>query len=387
MKEEPTHKIDQRILCHLPMAMIGIDSLQTVNRWNFKAMELTGICCDDAIGKPLTEVLPALQPYAEPICKTLDNSTSWSGNRVRLEFEDKNLFFDIHCIPDSSEPAGGGAILLEDVTIRVSLEEAIMQSDKITSVGCLAAGMAHEINNPLAGILINTDVLRRRLTEPNRSNQHAALLSHLDFDHLQEYLKQREIQTVLRDIQSSAEKASELVSNMLGFMHCGEPDMTYNHLPCILDEAHELVAVDYQIASNYDFKKIKVVKIVDDTLPKVLCDKNRIKQVFVNLLKNSADAFLMDAETMEDPKIEISARPEHGKIRIDITDNGPGIPKEIRNRIFEPFVSTKPLGQGTGLGLWICYLIITGTHGGKIHVESETGRGTRFSIWLKSRQV
>jgi polar amino acid transport system substrate-binding protein len=385
MKEEPNLKNEKKILCHLPMALIGIDAMQTVNRWNFKAMELTGICCDDSIGKPLPEAIPELRPYIGDICKTLDSGSPWSGSRISLEFAGKTFVFDIHCIPDASEQ-GGGVILLEDITIRVNLEEAIMQSDKITSVGCLAAGMAHEINNPLAGILINAEVLKRRLTEPTQSNQHAANINHLDYNHLQNYFKHREISTIIRDIQSSAEKASELIRNMLGFMHCSEPDLTYNHLPCILDEAQELVSVDYQIARGYDFKKIKVVKIVDDTLPKVLCDKNRIKQVFVNLLKNSADAFLTDSSLTEDPKIEICLRPEHGKIRIDITDNGPGIPSEIQERIFEPFFSTKPLGQGTGLGLWICYLIITATHGGKIHVESEEGRGTRFSIWLKSKQ-
>jgi polar amino acid transport system substrate-binding protein len=387
MKEEPYQNNEQRILKHLPMAMIGINSTQVINRWNFKAMEITGICCDDAIGKPLGKAIPELKPYIENIAMNLENNASWTGSRIAMELQEKPLCFDIHCIPETSGSAGEGVIMLEDITIKVNLEEALMQSDKITSLGCLAAGMAHEINNPLAGILINAEVLRRRLTEHNQANLYAANINHLDFNHLKGYLEQREILTMIRDIQKSAEKASELVKNMLGFMHCGGPDMTYNHLPCILDEAHELLSVDYQIASGYDFKKIKVVKIVDESLPKVLCDKNRIKQVFVNLLKNSADAFVMHESPTEDPKIEICLRPEPGKIRIDITDNGPGIPKEIRERIFEPFVSTKPLGQGTGLGLWICYLIITATHGGNIHVESEAGKGTRFSIWLKTKQV
>ncbi|MCP4282832.1 MAG: histidine kinase, partial [Gammaproteobacteria bacterium] len=135
---------------------------------------------------------------------------------------------------------------------------------------------------------------------------------------------------------------------------------------------------------QYDFKTIKIVKEYAEVIPSVPCEDVKIQQVLLNILRNGAQA--MQEAKVDNPTFTLRTyhKPEHGMVCIEIEDNGPGMNETIRKRIFEPFFTTKPVGLGTGLGLSVSYFIINENHNGKISVESEQGKGTRFVICLPS---
>jgi len=150
----------------------------------------------------------------------------------------------------------------------------------------------------------------------------------------------------------------------------------------LLDKAIELASSDYDLKKKYDFRQIQIIRRYDGDLPRVWCDASKIQQVFLNILKNGAQAMAETGRSVEQPCFTLGVMPEGKMARIEIGDNGPGMDEMIRKRVFEPFFTTKDVGIGTGLGLSVSYFIITEDHSGTMEVESAPGTGTKFIIRL-----
>jgi two-component system NtrC family sensor kinase len=237
-----------------------------------------------------------------------------------------------------------------------SLERAVrertaqlLQSEKVATMGSLLAGVAHELNNPLAVLMGQAHMLQRGATDPS--------------------LVQRAAK-----ITGAAERCCRVVKNFLALARQRPPERGDVVLNQVVADAVELLAYELRTDS------ITVRLSLADDLPPLWADAHQLHQVLVNIVANAHQAMRHRSAPRE---VSISTRsdPARQGVHLEITDNGPGIPLEIRAKIFEPFFTTKPAGQGTGLGLSLCRGIVE-EHGGAITVESEPGRGTTFAITL-----
>ncbi|MCG8636372.1 MAG: ATP-binding protein [Desulfobacterales bacterium] len=261
------------------------------------------------------------------------------------------------------------------------LEEMIVQSEKMVSLGGLAAGMAHEINNPLAGILQNTQVIRNRIQSQIPANLKTARELDLDFDALNTYMDRRDIHKMLDSVMDAGKRAAAIVSNMLSFSRKSASGFVPEDVSLLLDQTLELAASDYNLKKKFDFKQILVEREYDPDLPRTNCKSSEIQQVFFNILSNGAQAMIGN-DTDVEPKFLMRTFREKDQVCVEISDNGTGMPEDVRKRVFEPFFTTKAVGEGTGLGLAVSYFIITENHKGQIEVESKVGQGTCFRIRL-----
>lgn len=265
---------------------------------------------------------------------------------------------------------------------RLRMEETMIQAEKLISVGGLAAGMAHEINNPLACILQGIQVIEDRIAPAFPPNRQAAHDCGTSMDALNAYCRQRRILRFLASMRESAERAAAIVENMLSFSRKSGSTFWPHNLGKLWDKAITLAENEYSLKRKYDFRDIIIERHYAPDLPKAPCDAVKIQQVFLNLLKNAAQAMDRRQNNTEPPKIIIRTAKEGKMARIEIQDNGPGMTEPVRSRIFEPFFTTKAAGKGTGLGLSVSYFIITDDHGGTMDVRSEQDKGTTFIIRL-----
>ena len=255
--------------------------------------------------------------------------------------------------------------------------------------------MAHEINNPLAGIIQNVQVMKNRMSPSLPKNISAAEECGITMEAVIRYMEKRELFKMIESVIDSGQRAARIVNNMLSFSQKSEANYVQHSLTELLDKTVELAGNDYNLKKKFDFKYIKIVKEYEPDLPMVYCEGSKIQQVFLNILKNGAEALFEYGAIkkkgksaneikvkQKKPKFVLRAKNEGHMIKIEIEDNGPGIPDEVRKRIFEPFFTTKPVDKGTGLGLSVSYFIITENHQGEMRVKSELGKGTKFIIKL-----
>ena len=275
-----------------------------------------------------------------------------------------------------------------DITQRKRMEEMMIQSEKMLSVGGLAAGMAHEINNPLAGMIQSANVMKSRLENINMpANLKVAEELGITMDDLKSFMEKRGIFRMLDAIHDSGTRAAEIVSSMLSFARKSDAAISSHYPDQLMDKILELAATDYDLKKQYDFKSIKIIKQYADGLPLLPCDGAKIQQVLLNILRNGAQA--MQTAKTEFPRfiIRIYKTKEPEMVCMEIEDNGPGMDEDTRSKVFDPFFTTKPVGIGTGLGLSISYFIITENHKGTINVFSQTGNGAKFIIRLPVETV
>ena len=274
--------------------------------------------------------------------------------------------------------------VLLDITDRKRMEEIMVQNEKMLSLGGLAAGMAHEINNPLAGMIQTAEVMGKRLQAQPRipANDKAALELGTSMETIEAFMDVRGIPRMLTAIRESGQRVAEIVSNMLSFVQKSDAVVSSHDIGQLLDKTLELATTDYDLKKNYDFKKIEIKREYDPDLPLVPCEAAKIQQVLLNIFRNGAQA--MQTAGVETPifTIRTSLDRTRGKVCMEIRDNGPGMDEHVQKRIFEPFYSTKPVGLGTGLGLSISYFIIVENHNGEMRVESRPGQGAHFFISL-----
>jgi len=272
--------------------------------------------------------------------------------------------------------------VIRDVTELRRMQEMMIQTEKMVSVGGIAAGIAHEINNPL-GIIVQTAQNLVQRTRPDfQKNIEVAQSIGLDMALLEKYMQARKILPFVQDMQAAALRAADIIRHMLDFSRRSESRRTSCAVPAIVDRAVALAQSDYDLKKSFDFKRIRIVKEYPPDLTRVECTETELEQVFLNLLRNAAQAMSMDESASVDPRIVIRLSNAASGVRCEFEDNGPGMSAEVRRRVFEPFYTTKPPGIGTGLGLSVSYFIVTSGHGGKMWVESAPGAGTRFIIEL-----
>jgi two-component system NtrC family sensor kinase len=252
-----------------------------------------------------------------------------------------------HIAVTVTQATGFGLVLLRDNTDERLLHERLLQSEKMASVGQLVSGVAHELNNPLTGVMGFAQLLLARdLDETVRS----------------------QIQT----IYDEAERAAKIVQNLLSFARRRKPTKEMADLNGLVQRVLELRSYDFAI------RNISLDMTLDTRMERVWVDADQIQQVLFNVIKNAEQA-MIDAN--KGGRLTVVTRGGPGGARVSIADDGPGIPLEIQRRIFDPFFTTKDAGEGTGLGLTICYGIIE-EHGGRIWTENRVEGGAVFHIEL-----
>ncbi|GFK93514.1 Sporulation kinase E [Fundidesulfovibrio magnetotacticus] len=366
------------ILNSMPSAMIGIDLQCVVTHWNRAAEEATGTPARLALGRPLEDAFPRLLPQMDTIRAALRDRTPQNTKREVFIRNGVRSYQDVMIYPLVTEDIVGAVVRVDDVTRRVQIDEMMVQSEKMMSVGGLAAGMAHEINNPLSGILQSAQVVISHLQPDVPANRIAAEASGCSMDSIQAYLNKRQIPEFMEAINQSGARAAQIVSNMLEFCRKGDVPQQAADINALLDKAVELSRFDYDLKKKYDFKTITIVREYAQDLPEVYCTCAEIEQVALNLLKNAAQALVNQDAITSKPTITLRTALDGGLLRIEVEDNGIGMTDAVRKRAFEPFFTTKGVGEGTGLGLAVSYFIIVTKHGGSFDVQSQPGIGTRF---------
>jgi PAS domain S-box-containing protein len=265
-----------------------------------------------------------------------------------IQLDDGSIFvISFYPILNSDHSIQAIVCLAKDVTTIKETEQRIQQTEKLVAVGQLAAGVAHEINNPLGVILCHTDILK----ENNEDNE--------------------ETYNDISTIERHAENCKRIVADLLDFSRSGN-SRTERQLGSVNDAIESVLSM---VGQQFKKNQITLNCDLDTPIPDCLMDSRRIQQVLVNLIMNSVHA------VGNKGNIAINTRADNKHIFIEIDDDGPGIDKELLDKIFDPFFSTKEPGQGTGLGLSVSYGIVH-EHDGEIRVQSNPGQGTLFTVIL-----
>lgn len=268
---------------------------------------------------------------------------------------------------------------LVDSTERRTTQEILLQHEKMLMIGGLAAGMAHEINNPLGIIAQDLQNLQRRLSPDLPANRAVAERLGLDLNIVATYLTEREITGYVQSIAEAVRRTSRIIDNMLQFSRQGSANHQLAPLHEVVDHALELAGGDFELRKMVKSRDLQIQRTYAPDLPLVPMNITEIEQVLINLLKNAAQAL---AGWPGEHTITISTSREGNYAVLSLCDTGPGMTEEVRLRVFEPFFTTKPVGSGTGLGLAVSHAIITKNHKGLISVTSSPGKGSCFTIRL-----
>ena len=304
-----------------------------------------------------------------------------SLEKLLLVKEGEHRFYDLMLYPLTSDGMEGAVLRIEDATERARIQGLMIQTEKMMSLGGLAAGMAHEINNPLGIISQSAHNIERRIFTDLPANLRAAADTGISLASIRAFFQRRQLDVFLQDIRQCSERAAKIVSNMLQFSRLSESIPQSTSLAEVLDRVLDLAASDFDLKKHYDFRNIEIVREYDPSVPRVPALIVELEQVFLNLIKNAAQA-MADNPADRKPRLVLRLQKENPYAIIDIEDNGPGMTEKVRSRVFEPFFTTKEPGIGTGLGLSVSYTIITQNHKGLVDVASSPGNGSRFTIRL-----
>ncbi|MBM3933877.1 MAG: PAS domain S-box protein [SAR202 cluster bacterium] len=313
--------------------------------------KMTGYSRDEVIGNTLRLLKSGKQDddYYARLWKAIKSGQNWEGEVINRR-KDGTLYTEFQTITPVKSPAGEITHFIaikQDITERKDTEKRLQETSRLVSIGELAAGVAHELNNPLTGVMGFSELL-----------MHEDLPAQTKED--------------VRKIYTSAQRAARIVQNLLSFARRHEPEKKYIDVRGVVHQVLELKAYDLKSG------KVKVTTDMPDGLPPTMADQHQLVQVVLNIVSNAEQAILSSRGT---GNILVSTSTHAGRIRISIKDDGPGIPQQLLGRIFDPFFTTKEVGKGTGLGLSICYGIVR-QHNGDLTVESVPGQGATFNIDL-----
>jgi two-component system NtrC family sensor kinase len=326
------------------VGVLAVDFEGRIEFWNTQLEQSMGVRRVDAVGRTIEEILPA--DLAVEIAARSQEERVTNLYKFPMRNRDgRTLVVNVSIAPlaGKSEERLGRLILVDDITQRIQLEEQLVQTEKLTSLGLLAAGVAHEVNTPLAVISNYIQMLAKQL--PSNDPR----------------------QKLTDKIVKQTFRASEIVNNLLNFSRTGGAAFKEVNLNQVIDETLTLVTHPFR-AGN-----VQVIKNLEADLPGILGSSNRLQQVFLNLFLNAKDA--MPSGGM----LEVRTAAHNGTVEIEVADTGMGIQRENLARVFDPFFTTKATGRGTGLGLSVSYGIIK-EHAGKIEVRSTPGKGTSFRL-------
>ncbi len=334
----------ENIVESLNVGVLAVDLEGRLESWNSQLERLIGVPRSEAVGRKLSEVLPE-DLVAEVEKRAAQEHVSGIYKFHLLNKHGRSLVVNVSIAPlvGKSGERLGRLLLVDEISQRARLEEQMMQNEKLTSLGLLAAGVAHEVNTPLAVISNYIQMLARQLPSDDPRQQ------------------------TIEKIVKQTFRASEIVNNLLNFSRTGAAEFIEVDVNAIVEETLSLVAHPLKTA------RISVLKTFSQDLPRVLGSTNRLQQVFLNLFMNARDAMPNGG------MLEVRTAPNNGSVEIEVTDTGVGISRDHINRIFDPFFTTKSSGRGTGLGLSVSYGIIK-EHAGRIDVRSLPGKGTSFRL-------
>ncbi len=350
---ERLKEFSENIVESIHVGILAADLEDRVESWNSQIERLTGIARADAVGRKLHDLLPA------DLCEALEPVRGETGIHSIYKFLFRHseggsrasnglpgeVTLNIAIAPLISKDGAhiGRLIIFEDVTDRAELEKRLVQADKLSSIGLLAAGVAHEVNTPLAVISTYAQMLAKQISG---DAQKAPLLE---------------------KIAKQTFRASEIVNSLLNFSRTSPTEFVSLDLNKVVNETLSLI--EHQLSKA----GVTVSLSLDDGLPRVKGNSGRLQQVFLNLFLNARDA--MEAGGT----LAVRTSSKDGVVRVSVADSGSGIAPENLVKIFDPFFTTKTAKKGTGLGLSVSYGIVR-EHGGEIEVSSELGSGTRFEL-------
>ena len=333
----------ENIVESLNVGVLSVDLEGIVESWNTRMEQLFGVTRQESVGRQLSSLLP--EELAREIAARGDQEQITGIYKQRLQHQGKSLTLNVSITPlvSKSNERIGRLLLFDDVTQRQRTEEQMSQTEKLTSLGLLAAGVAHEVNTPLAVISNYIQMLAKQMPEGDPR------------------------QSIIDKIVKQTFRASEIVNNLLNFSRTGAAEAADIDVNRVVEETLSLVA--HPLKTSH----IQVMKQLGEPLPAVRGSANKLQQVFLNLFLNARDA--MPGGGM----LEVRTAAHNGSVEIEVADTGAGIAREHIHRIFDPFFTTKANGRGTGLGLSVSYGIIK-EHAGKIDVRSTPGKGTSFHV-------
>ncbi len=355
---EALKEFNESIIESINVGLLAVDPKGCITGCNSALEELFGIGRDEALNQHVEDLFA--DDFAETLQQVL-GTDAWALADVRHIYklhtatqQGRSLILNIAIAPLRRTASGahtGALVVLEDVTGRVRLEEQLQQREKLSSIGLLAAGVAHEINTPLTGVSSYTQMLLGMLADTDP--KHA----------------------LLQKIHRQTERATGIVNNLLNFSRTGSvTEFGATDLNLVLDDTLQLL--EPQLRQG----RIEIERAYDPALPPTYGNSGKLQQVFTNLLLNARDALPAGG------RITISTTLENDVAVVEIADTGLGIAPENVARIYDPFFTTKGVGRGTGLGLAVSYGIVQ-EHSGHITVHSAPGRGTTFRITLPTVQA
>jgi PAS domain S-box-containing protein len=374
----------QDIIDSMPSMLVGLDASARITHWNRVAAGVCRIPAEQAVGQPFERLFPFLEAEMEGVSQAILAGQPFKRERLPYPAGGDTRYADVVVYPLAGQATPGAVVRIDDVTERMRMEETMVQTEKMMSVGGLAAGMAHEINNPLGVMSQGCQNLLRRVSDEIPANREAAESLGVELSTVRAYLERRGFFRFLAGMQEATVRASRIVSDMLAYSRRSASSFVQVRLAELLEEVLRLASHDYDLKTSYDFRRIRIVRDFGPGSDEVCCDRTAIEQVVLNLLRNAAQAMSM-APMDRVPEIRLRLRDEGERVRLEVEDNGPGMTEEVRRRLFEPFFTTKPVGVGTGLGLSVAYFIVTEQHRGSMEAVSAPREGARFVVRLPRR--
>ena len=350
-------EFNESIIESINVGLLAVDLDGRVTRLNSALEHILDLRRDAAVGRRVEDLFS--EDFADTLKQVLGKD-GWHLREIRNIYKlhtatrgNRTLVLNIALAPlQDGQGQTGALVVLEDVTERITLEEQLQQREKLSSIGLLAAGVAHEVNTPLTGVSSYTQMLLGMLNETDP--KHA----------------------LLQKVRTQAERATNIVNNLLNFSRTGSAE-EFGEIDVsrVLDDTLQLL--EPQLRRS----QIEIVRAYAPDAPEAYGNAGKLQQVFTNLILNARDAIPDGGRiTMK------TGTAEDGSFVAEIADTGIGIAPENVAKIYDPFYTTKGVGQGTGLGLAVSYGIIQ-EHAGRISVESEPGQGTTFRITLPSARV
>lgn len=345
-------EFNESIIESINVGLLAVDLDGRVTRLNSALEHILDLRRDSAVGKRVEELFS--EDFADTLRQVLGKD-GWRLKDIRNIYKlhtatlsNRTLVLNIALAPlQDGQGQTGALVVLEDVTTRISLEEQLQQREKLSSIGLLAAGVAHEVNTPLTGVSSYTQMLLGMF--PDGDPKHA----------------------LLQKVRTQAERATNIVNNLLNFSRTGSAtEFGETNLARVLDDTLQLL--EPQLRRS----QIEIVRNYDPDAPLCYGNAGKLQQVFTNLILNARDAI------PDGGQITLSTTTaEDGSVAVEVADTGIGIDAENVAKIYDPFYTTKGVGRGTGLGLAVSYGIVQ-EHTGRISVESTPGQGTTFRITL-----
>ncbi|MBU8934946.1 MAG: PAS domain S-box protein [candidate division Zixibacteria bacterium] len=352
------------IMRHSVDGIILMDNDSRVLVWNHGAELIFGYTEKEMIGRTLHRIIPpefdAERELGRMRDEVLKHGSIRNYRTQRVTADGCRIWVDISraVVRERDGEIIGNVGITKDVTEEVAVEQHLYGTEKLASIGTLAAGVAHEINNPLGVILGFTDLLKEKFPKGSSERED------------------------LKIIEENAENAKKTVEHLLGFARVSEGEQTS------VDVNDSLTSVLNIVSTTLDNKKVQVVVEVADDLPRVAGDPREFQQVIFNLINNALAAMKENGGMLT-----LSAWIESRRVCVRVTDNGCGIPDRVKARVFDPFFTTKKVGEGTGLGLSLCYGMVNKS-GGSIDFFSHSTEddpdepgGTSFTVTLRIRDA